>query len=309
MSKPIPAINRYRADLRELRFLLFEQFKLERGARPGALRGLGTRTRCKSTLDRGLPNGCARSSARSTPSATPRAAGSRTARSTRPKGFKDAWKKLYEGGWKSCRRRRRSTAAQGAPHRVQRAGGGDALAAPTPRSTCTAGWRSARREVIDALRHARAEGALPASACSPASGAAPCASPSRRPAPTWARRAPRPRSNADGTYSIRGTKIFISAGDHDLAENIVHLVLARVDGRARRAPRASRCSSCPRCAPNGRRHARPARNDVTVGTIEHKMGINGSATCVLNFGEGGGCVGEPSVARRKLNQGMRRCSG
>lgn len=54
--------------------------------------------------------------------------------------------------------------------------------------------------------------------------------------------------NGDGTYAITGTKIFISAGEHDMADNILHLVLARLDGSPR-APRASACSSCPSTSP------------------------------------------------------------
>jgi 3-(methylthio)propanoyl-CoA dehydrogenase len=98
------------------------------------------------------------------------------------------------------------------------------------------------------------------------------------------------RKNADGTYRIRGTKIFISAGDHDLAENIIHLVLARIEG----APPGTKGLSL-FIVPKFRVHADGSpgeRNDVTVGSIEHKLGINGSATCVLNFGENDACVGE-----------------
>ena len=98
------------------------------------------------------------------------------------------------------------------------------------------------------------------------------------------------RKNPDGTYRIRGTKIFISGGDHDLAENIVHLVLARIEG----GPAGTKGLSLfivPkfRVKPDG---TLGDRNDVSVGSIEHKLGINGSATCVLNFGENDGCVGE-----------------
>lgn len=89
----------------------------------------------------------------------------------------------------------------------------------------------------------------------------------------------------DGTYLIRGTKIFISGGDHDLADNIVHMVLARVDG----APAGTKGLSLfvvPKRRDDG------SSNDVHVASIEHKMGLNGSATCVLNFGEQGTCIGE-----------------
>lgn len=89
----------------------------------------------------------------------------------------------------------------------------------------------------------------------------------------------------DGTYSIRGTKIFISGGDHDLTDNIVHMVLARVQG----APAGTKGLSL-FIVPKHRADGTP--NDVAVASIEHKMGLNGSATCVLNFGEHDGCRGE-----------------
>ncbi|HTY70531.1 MAG TPA: acyl-CoA dehydrogenase C-terminal domain-containing protein [Alphaproteobacteria bacterium] len=97
---------------------------------------------------------------------------------------------------------------------------------------------------------------------------------------------------ADGTYRITGTKIFISAGDHDLSENIVHLVLARLPD----APRATKGLSLfavPKLLTD--EHGRPAvRNAVTCGSIEHKMGIKASATCVINFDDATGwLVGEP----------------
>ncbi|GAB3728080.1 acyl-CoA dehydrogenase C-terminal domain-containing protein [Luteimonas pelagia] len=96
----------------------------------------------------------------------------------------------------------------------------------------------------------------------------------------------------DGTYSITGTKIFITAGEHDLAENIVHLVLAKLPD----APEGSRGIST-FLVPKRRVEADGspgARNGVRAGAIEHKMGIHGSATCVLNFDDATGwLVGEP----------------
>lgn len=80
----------------------------------------------------------------------------------------------------------------------------------------------------------------------------------------------------DGSYSITGEKIFISGGDHDLTDNIVHLVLARVPD----APVGSRGISlflAPKILPDG------SRNGISCASIEHKMGLNGSATCVMNF--------------------------
>ena len=87
--------------------------------------------------------------------------------------------------------------------------------------------------------------------------------------------------NADGSYSITGTKIFISAGDHDMAENIVHIVLARLPG----APEGTKGISLfivPKRLPNEDGSAGEA-NAVSCGSLEHKMGIHGNATCVMNF--------------------------
>lgn len=98
--------------------------------------------------------------------------------------------------------------------------------------------------------------------------------------------------NSDGTYAITGTKIFITAGDHDLTENIVHLVLARLPD----APAGSRGISLflvPKFIPDAK--GEPGlRNSLGCGSIEHKMGIRGSATCTMNYdGATGWLVGEP----------------
>jgi acyl-CoA dehydrogenase len=86
---------------------------------------------------------------------------------------------------------------------------------------------------------------------------------------------------ADGSYRISGTKIFISAGEHDLAENIVHLVLARIEG----APAGIRGVSLfivPKILPEPD-DSLGARNAVACGAVEEKMGIHGNATCVMNY--------------------------
>ncbi|MEH3122087.1 MAG: acyl-CoA dehydrogenase [Sphingomonas phyllosphaerae] len=89
----------------------------------------------------------------------------------------------------------------------------------------------------------------------------------------------------DGTFAIEGTKIFISFGDHDLAENIVHLVLARTPD----APAGTRGISL-FLVPKVRLDGTP--NDVRVVSIEHKMGLHASPTCVLSFGDNDECLGE-----------------
>ncbi|MFV5403684.1 MULTISPECIES: acyl-CoA dehydrogenase C-terminal domain-containing protein [unclassified Acinetobacter] len=92
--------------------------------------------------------------------------------------------------------------------------------------------------------------------------------------------------NDDGTYSITGTKIFITGGDHDLAENIIHLVLAKTPD----APAGSRGISLfivPKFLVNAD-GSLGERNPVGPGSIEHKMGIKASATCVMNFDDAKG---------------------
>ncbi len=87
-----------------------------------------------------------------------------------------------------------------------------------------------------------------------------------------------------GTYRITGQKIFITYGEHDLADNIVHLVLARLPD----APRGTRGISLflvPKILPDG------TRNDLRCVSIEHKLGIHASPTCVMAYGDEGGAVG------------------
>jgi len=94
---------------------------------------------------------------------------------------------------------------------------------------------------------------------------------------------------ADGTYKVFGTKIFITYGEHDMAENIIHLVLARVPG----APEGVKGISLflvPKLMV-GDDGALGARNDVACVSIEHKLGIKASPTAVLQFGDQGGAVG------------------
>jgi hypothetical protein len=103
----------------------------------------------------------------------------------------------------------------------------------------------------------------------------------------------RAEPNVDGSYAITGTKIFISAGEHDLSANIVHLVLARLPD----APPGTKGISLfivPKFLPDAN-GAPGARNPVGCGSLEHKMGIHGNATCVINLdGARGWMVGPPN---------------
>ncbi len=103
----------------------------------------------------------------------------------------------------------------------------------------------------------------------------------------------------DGTYKISGTKIFISSGEHDLTDNIIHIVLARLPD----APEGTRGISLfivPKFLVGDDGEA-DERNAVVCGSIEHKMGISSSATCVLNFdGATGYLIGEPNKGLKAM---------
>ncbi|HWE25394.1 MAG TPA: acyl-CoA dehydrogenase [Myxococcales bacterium] len=285
-------VNRYKADLREMFFLLFEQFGLESLLGRPPFEGWGAEE-VRSTI-----SGCYRW--------TREVIGPLNAVGDRqgcrlengevktPAGFKEAWSSLYEAGWKSIGVTPQFGGA-GSPRTVQLMidellSGANVAFAMYPLLTHAAG------ELIEAFGTPEQIALY----CEPLFGG------------TWAGTMcltepqagsdvgmvrTRAERNPDGTYRISGTKIFISGGDHDLTENIVHLVLARVDG----APAGTKGLTLfivPKLRPGG------GKNDVSVGAIEHKMGISGSSTCVLNFGENGACIGVPVGGEKKLNQGM-----
>jgi alkylation response protein AidB-like acyl-CoA dehydrogenase len=109
----------------------------------------------------------------------------------------------------------------------------------------------------------------------------------------------RAEPQADGSYRVSGTKIFITSGEHDLTENIVHFVLAKLPD----APAGSRGISMflvPKFLPDA--GGKPgAANGVTCASVEHKLGIHGSATCVMNFDDSRGwLIGEVNGGLRNM---------
>jgi alkylation response protein AidB-like acyl-CoA dehydrogenase len=117
---------------------------------------------------------------------------------------------------------------------------------------------------------------------------------------------PDPDSGDPRVYKIEGSKCFISAGDHDLTDNIIHLLIARIEG----APMGTKGISLfivPKVWVNSD-GSLGEPNDVSCGGIEHKMGIHSYATCTLNFGENGGCrgilLGQPNSGMAKMFQMM-----
>jgi len=115
----------------------------------------------------------------------------------------------------------------------------------------------------------------------------------------------RAEPQADGSYRISGQKIFITYGEHDLAENIIHLVLARTPD----APEGVKGISLfvvPKFLPDAN-GALGARNDVWCASLEHKLGIHASPTAVLLYGSGKGEVGEGAIGYRvgEINRGLQ----
>ncbi len=104
---------------------------------------------------------------------------------------------------------------------------------------------------------------------------------------------------ADGTYAITGQKIFISSGEHDLTENIIHMTLARIEG----APEGTKGISLfivPKFMVNDD-GSLGVRNGVSCGSIEHKMGIHGNSTCTMNFDDAKGfLIGEENKGLRLM---------
>jgi alkylation response protein AidB-like acyl-CoA dehydrogenase len=297
VTKPIQTINRYKADLREFQFLLFEQFKLGEllGKAPydawgeeevrsslaecyrfarevlGPLNVVGDIQGCK------LENGHV----------------------ITPTGFKDAWKKLYEAGWKSI----------GVPPELGGAGAPrtlqvlveEMLSGANAAFNMYPGLAYGAAEVIEQFGTADQKHKFAAHMFNGKWGGTMCLTEPHAGTDVGSAKTTASR-NADGSYNVRGTKIFISGGDHDLAENVIHLVLARVDG----APAGTKGLTLfivPKYSIKDDGSLGDS-NDVQVASLEHKMGINGSATCVLNFGDSGKCIGWPVGGEEKLNQGM-----
>ena len=222
-------VNWYKADLRELSFVLLRAVPARRAPGQGAVRGLGRgrgRRRCSTRRYRFAREVLGPAQRRRRPRGLPARgrAGHDAAAASRTRG-----RSSTRAGWKTL-----AVAAehggQGAPHDAAGAGRGDALAARTPRSTCTRpglrrgrGHRSSSARRSSSKRYVREDARRHLG---------------RHDVPHRAARRHRRRRGEDhapggsptARYAIRGTKIFISGGDHDLAENIVHLVLARVEG-------------------------------------------------------------------------------
>ena len=200
---------------------------------------------------------------------------------TMPDGFKQAWNAFVEGGWMTLAAREEH-GGQGLPFVLSAALMDDLNAANVGFALCPMLSMGA----IEALeRHGSDElkrdylpkivsGEWPATMnlTEPQAGSDVGALKTRA------------EPNGDGSWRLTGTKIFITYGEHDLSDQIVHMVLARTPG----SPEGTRGISLflvPKILPDG------SRNDLRCVSIEHKMGIHASPTCVMSYGDEGGAIG------------------
>jgi alkylation response protein AidB-like acyl-CoA dehydrogenase len=280
VSKPISAINRYKADMREIEFLLFDQFRLREILGKGPYEAWGP-DEVKTTLSE-----CYRwvREVIGPLNAIGDAEGCRLENGhvVTPTGFRAAWNSLYEAGWKSVAVRPEHGGA-GAPHAVQLVIE-ELISGANTAFAMYAGLTYGASELIAVCGTKEQQELFCGRMFSGKWGGTMCLTEPHCGSDVGSAKTTA-QPNGDGTYTIRGTKIFISAGDHDFTENIVHMVLARVNG----APEGTKGLTL-FIVPKFRTHADGSlagSNDVSVGNIEHKMGINGNSTCELNFGENG----------------------
>ena len=212
---------------------------------------------------------------------------------TAPKGFKEAYKQYVEGGWPSLSSEP-DFGGQGLPHLIE-------IAFSEMKYATNQAWtmypslaHGAYTAILAHGTDAQKKLYLPKIVSGEWLGTM-CLTESHCGTDLGMLRT-RAEPQADGSYRITGNKIFISAGEHDLADNIVHLVLARLPD----APQGSKGISLfvvPKFMPVGDDGSATVgeRNPIFCGAIEHKMGIHGNATCQLNLdGATGWMVGEPN---------------
>ncbi|HTL33726.1 MAG TPA: acyl-CoA dehydrogenase [Kofleriaceae bacterium] len=272
--------NYYKANLRDLSFLLFEQFHLDDlvGKEPyanwgkdevlavieeaygwvqkylGPINGVGDEVGCK------LENGQVKT----------------------PPGFKEAWKELFKAGWTTLSVEEKH-GGQAGPFTLAMVVGEFLCGSCTSFNMYPALTQGAADVIVafgtEKQQATYVENMFNGKWAGTMCLTEPHAGSDVGSASTIAKK------RDDGTYNIQGTKIFISGGDQDMTENIVHMVLARTPD----APAGTKGLSLfivPKIRPDG------TPNDVKCTGIEHKMGIKASSTAQLAFGEDGNCIGE-----------------
>ncbi|HKI99662.1 MAG TPA: acyl-CoA dehydrogenase [bacterium] len=300
----MPDVNFYKSDLRELEFMLFDQFRLAELFSTAPYKHF-------SEEDARMILKEAHTFAAEVIGPTMRASDQRGCEKTPdgvkvPPEFHDLWRQYYENGWNTLEMPE-AEGGQGAP-RLLGVAVGEMMTGANTAFDMYPGLSNAAAAVIRAVGTPEQRELYPPKI---ENG-------------TWAGTMvltePHAGSdvglsltkavpNGDGSYKITGNKIFISGGEQDITENIIHLALARIEG----APKGTRGLSLfivpkIRVNPDG---SLGEPNDVVCTNIEHKMGINASATAALSFGENGNCIGylvggepregvEPGEGMRKM---------
>jgi len=289
--------NHYKIDLRAIRFTLYEHLHVEQLFEHERFAHL-SRAECDAIIDQ-----CVRYATEITGPLNGPAdkVGCRLedGRTVTPPGFKEAWQKLFELGFMAF------------PIDQEHGGFGGPMTIGSILQEIRSGANTAfsmysglthgALDVIAAFgKPEQRERFIPAMISGRFSGTM-CLSEPHAGSDVGATRTRATHLEGD-VYEISGTKCWISAGDHDLTENIVHLVLARIEG----APPGTKGLSLfivPKIwVEEDGSLGKP--NDVVTGAIEHKLGIRASATAVLNFGENDGCRG--ILVGGKPNYGMRQ---
>jgi alkylation response protein AidB-like acyl-CoA dehydrogenase len=277
--------NYYKADLRELEFALFEQFDLGSLLKSSAFNHIG-----EDDARLILKEGYAFATTVIGPTMVPtdrKGCVIENGVAKAPPELKEPWKKFYADGWNMLTQPQ-TTGGQGAPgllgvavtEMMSGANTGFHMYPSLAMGACSVirTFGTPEQKELYATRIEKGDWGGTMVLTEPQAGSDVGLSTSKA--------VPR----GDGTYNITGSKIFISSGDHDLAENIVHLVLARIEG----APKGTRGLSLfivPKFRVNQDGSLGPS-NDVVCTKLEHKLGINSSATAALSFGESGNCIGQ-----------------
>ncbi len=203
-------------------------------------------------------------------------------RVTTSPGFKEAFRQFVEGGWQGLQHPV-EFGGQGLPKLIHAACAEMLNSANLSFALCPLLTDGAIEALLTAGSHAQQAACIPKMVDGSWTGSMNLTEPQAGSDLSLVRTRAEPQP--DGTYKLFGTKIFITYGEHDMADNIVHLVLARVAG----APEGVKGISlfiCPKVLADG------TRNDVHCVSIEHKLGIRASPTAVLQYGDHGGAVGD-----------------
>ena len=274
------AVNRYRCDLRDMRFLMFEQFKIQDILNKGPYKDWGE-DEVNMILD-GVYKWSCEVPGPLNYSGDKEGCKLQDGVVTAPKGFKAAWDSLYENGWRGVGLSEEH-GGQGGPDTLAMLAG-EMISGSNTAFNMYSGLTTGVFEVIESFGTKEQKDDYLENLVNGKYAGTMCLTESQAGSDVGAATT-KATPLGDGKYKISGTKIYISGGQQDLSENIIHLVLARTPGSAEGTKGLS-LFIVPRDHVDG-----SGSNNVVCAYIEHKMGINGSSTAVLNFGEGGDCIG------------------